>query len=42
MITLEKLRLIKEMITLLVVCFDHNYLKNYYKIIAKDLSKTSN
>ena len=42
MIILEKLRLIKEMTTLLVVCFDLNYFKNYYKIKAKDLSQASN
>ena len=33
----EKLLQIKEMITQLVVCY--NYFKNYYKMIAIDLSK---
>ena len=34
------MQLVKEMITLLVVCLlDYNYFKKYYKVIAIDLSK---
>ena len=34
----ERLQLVNEMITQLVVCY-YNYFKNYYKMIAIDLSK---
>ena len=37
--TLEKLQLVIEMITQLVVLLDYPYFKDSYKMIAKDLSK---
>ena len=40
MITLEKFRLVKEMINYTTGCLlDYNYFDNYYKIIAIDLTK---
>ena len=37
--TLEKLQLVKKMITKLVVFLDYPYFKNSYKMITIDLSK---
>ena len=39
MMTFEELQLIKEMITLQVVCYTINYFKDYYKMKAVDLNK---
>ena len=37
--TSEKMLLVKEMITQLVFLLDYAYFKDYYKVIAIDLSK---
>ena len=39
MITFEELQLIKEIVTLQVVCYTTNYFKDYYKMKAVDLNK---